>query len=454
MDEDKFELGKEAFHNNTTVHPLGLTMLILFGIALLLLPRRRAMIAVMACASFIAVGQRIVLFTLDFNFLRLLVIFGTVRIISRQEYVGFRWQPLDRWFTGWAVSALICYSLTNGGNGLIYKLGVSFEAIGMYFIVRMLVRDLDEVRGLVESMAAVSLIVFCIFLYEGKTGRNLFSVLGGVPEITLLRQGKLRCQGAYTHPILAGCFWATIVPLLFGRIFTPGPGRSLTIAGVFASLGVIFLCASSTPVCGLIAAAIGFGLFPARRYMRIVRWSIVISLTCLHMCMKNPVWHLISRTDLIGGSTGWHRFWVIDRGIYHFREWAVKGISDITHWDIFCNDVTNQYVTEGSRGGAVSLGIFLYMISIGFGNIGRLWRQVEKSRSDLILVWSIGVSLLVHIVNFFGVTYFGQIDMLWYIALALCAVSPTGVRVKSRVKPRQVSGQFSRSYDSVAYSKA
>ena len=108
MDEDKFELGKEAFHNNTTVHPLGLTMLILFGIALLLLPRRRAMIAVMACASFIAVGQRIVLFTLDFNFLRLLVIFGTVRIISRQEYVGFRWQPLDRWFTGWAVSALIC----------------------------------------------------------------------------------------------------------------------------------------------------------------------------------------------------------------------------------------------------------------------------------------------------------------------------------------------------------
>ena len=40
------------------------------------------------------------------------------------------------------------------------------------------------------------------------------AAMGGVPEITVVREGRLRCQGAFAHPILAGCFWAEQLPLI------------------------------------------------------------------------------------------------------------------------------------------------------------------------------------------------------------------------------------------------
>jgi hypothetical protein len=36
-----------------------------------------------------------------------------------------------------------------------------------------------------------------------------------------------------------------------------------------------------------------------------------------------------------------------------------------------------------------------------------------------ILAWGIGVSLWAHVVNHFGVTYFGQIWMGWYLVLGI-----------------------------------
>jgi hypothetical protein len=36
-----------------------------------------------------------------------------------------------------------------------------------------------------------------------------------------------------------------------------------------------------------------------------------------------------------------------------------------------------------------------------------------------MLAWALGVSLFVHAVSFIGVSYFGQITMLWYLSLAV-----------------------------------
>lgn len=426
-DEGQLVLGQTAFHNHTTVHPVGLAILLLLGIAMLALPRRRAMIPVLLCASFIAVAQRVVVFSLDFNFLRIIVLFGWARILLRQEYRGYKWKTLDYCVLAWATSSLVIYPISHGLSGIIYKLGVSFESLGMYFIIRILVRDLADVSALIDALAIISVPVACFFAIEWQTHRNPFSVFGGVPEITMIRQGKLRCQGAYAHPILAGCYWAAIFPLLIGRITLPGRGRILAAIGAMTSLAIVGMCSSSTPVVGVLAAIVGFVLFPVRGRMSLIRWATLAVLICLHMVMNNPVWHLIARTDLIGGSTGWHRFNVIDQCINHFHEWVLFGRASISHWNIFMNDITNQYVLEAVRGGGLTLLLFLTMTALAFGNIGRLWRSPDCGRRRVILVWALGVSLAVHTVNFMGVSYFGQIDMLWYTNLALTAVVPAAV---------------------------
>jgi len=69
--------------------------------------------------------------------------------------------------------------------------------------------------------------------------------------------------------------------------------------------------------------------------------------------------------------------------------------------------------------------------------VGRLWRRAaKKKRADLILSWALGVSLFVHCMSFLGVSYFGQISMLWYLSLAMIAsLSPTKSESKIAAAP-------------------
>ena len=55
-----------SFHNQTTVHPVGLMAVVILGLATLMLPRRWAFMPMLIMACFLAPGQRIVLALPDF----------------------------------------------------------------------------------------------------------------------------------------------------------------------------------------------------------------------------------------------------------------------------------------------------------------------------------------------------------------------------------------------------
>src|SRR5690606_21040287 len=116
-------------------------------------------------------------------------------------------------------------------GALINRLGASFDTVGMYFLFRMLVRSLEDLKQTVTWCAVAAVPVAVAFLIENRTGRNLFAFLGGVPQLTIVRDGRLRCQGAFPHAILAGCFWASLVPLFVAMWWQPRwPGARLVAA--------------------------------------------------------------------------------------------------------------------------------------------------------------------------------------------------------------------------------
>src|SRR5262245_36568186 len=89
------------FANRTTVHPLGLLIVLACAAAILVVPRRYACWPMIVIACFVGVAQRLVVGGLDFNFLRILVIAGALRILVRNESSGVRWGRLDTlliWF--------------------------------------------------------------------------------------------------------------------------------------------------------------------------------------------------------------------------------------------------------------------------------------------------------------------------------------------------------------------
>jgi hypothetical protein len=257
-------------------------------------------------------------------------------------------------------------------------------------------------------------------LFERATGNNPFLVLGRISRegmVTMTREGRFRCQGPFPHPIMFGLFWATLVPVFLGLSKTSRQ-KNLYWFATGASIIIIMLTVSSTPILTLIITLGLFSLFRYRHYGRKVAWGLCGLTVALHIVMNAPVWHLISRIRFIGGSTGWHRYHLINEAINHIREWALIGCRGTAHWGMGLRDVTNQYIAVGIKGGLVTLTLFVALLIMAVRTVGR-YSLSPISKKQQWFAWGICVSVLGHCVSFMGVSYFGQIQMLLYLTFAV-----------------------------------
>ncbi len=431
-------VGNLSYTNQNLVNPIGFLILVVLGIGVFVLSRRSVILPMLLMACFVSAAQRIIVLGLDFNFIRILVVCGALRLLIRREYLSFHRRPLDTWVLCWALSAIVFYTIRLATfGGFVNRMGFAFDSLGMYFLFRCWIRDWKDIDRLVQGLLWTSIPLALLFIIENRTGRNMFSIFGGVPYVTVIRQGRLRCQGAYSHAILAGCFWATILPFFCARWWKSGNGKMWAVTGSMAGLIIVMCSASSTPVLAVLCAILGGVGFYWRSQMRVIRWGVLAMLFGLHIVMAAPVWHLISRVSAVGGSTGWHRYNLIDQTIKHFSQWCVMGCSGrtVASWGVYAGDVTNQYILEGINGGAVTLCLFIGCVAVAFRETGKIWKQAPKSSYQLALSWAIGVSLFVHCANFIGVSYFGQITILWYLNLAMIG-SLSGSRKAARRKSK------------------
>jgi hypothetical protein len=434
------------YYGQTTIHPIGLVAVMLLGMAMLLLPRRYAVIPMIVMACFISPAQRIVILGADFNLIRIMVVFGFLRLLLRSEFEGLVMRPMDWLLIVWAATNTVAYTILHMSSAaLVNRLGFSFDAIGLYFLFRCLIRSWQDVDRVVLGFILISIPVALFFLLERSTGRNLFSVFGGVPEITLVREGRLRCQGPFPHAIMAGCFWAAVLPLICAWWWR-GPGsRILAAMGVAACAVIIIACASSTPVLAVLSGALAWSLYRYRSWLRAICWTGLGVLVLLHLVMLKPVWHLIARVSAVGGSTGHHRYKLIDAAVNHIGEWWLFGTDSTAHWGRGLQDLTNHYVLEGVRGGLLTLALFVALIVLAFRRVGYLQRaaDVTGEKYPRMLAWGLGVVLFVHVTSFFGVSYFGQIMMVWFLTLAMTgavqqpALKPAPVVVRRKVVPSE-----------------
>ncbi len=415
-----FEMFDHEWFNQTTVHPLGLLAVIVLGGAMLLLPRRYALIPMIIMACFIAPAQRFVVLTLDFNFLRVMVVAGLLRVILRNEVFLHRWRGLDTAVVLWSVTSTIVYSLLRPDfSATIMKLGYTFDAMGMYFLFRFLVRDWNDIALITKYFIFISVPVAGAFIIESITARNLFSIFGGVPEVTDMRQGRLRVQGAFAHPIIAGIFWASLIPFAFAFYRQPTRSRWLSWVALVTFSIIIYTTASSTPIAAAMICVFMMFLYPLRRYRHLMKWGAIGTLIALELVMNNHVWHLFSRIDFVGGSTGWYRYYLVELFIENFSSWWLVGTTDFYTWGAFpMGGVTNQYVWEGINGGLITLLAFVYMMYAAARAVGRLVRVTEGDKARSRIAWAMGVSLLAHSIIFFNTNYFGQITMVWFLLLA------------------------------------
>lgn len=388
---------------------------ILLGVLTLIVPGKFLLVPYVIAACFVPTDQRVVIMELDFTVLRILVLVGVLRIFIRGELIRVNWHKLDHLIFAWLICGAFVYVIQwMSLKALVNRAGLLFDALGLYWLFRQKIRSWADIKFAFTVLAFCVVLMAPLIAIEASTGRNPFVLMGRV--ITKEREERLRCQGAFPHSIMLGLFCGILVPgfLTFAML---NKKNILYWLGAAAAVFIVIASASSTPLMVMAVMLLGLAFFKWRRYTPKAALAVIVMLTALHVVMQAPVWHLMARVNVVSGSTGYHRYKIIDQAIEHFDEWALIGSRSTAHWDWGTEDITNQYILEGVRGGLASLIFFLIMLYIAF-KISLESSLISQTLDQQRISWCLFIIMVGNGVGFLGVSYFGQMIMLWYMMLA------------------------------------
>lgn len=431
----------------TSLNPLALLVVFIMSILAIVLRRENAFIPLAITAVYITMAQKVIIASIDFTLLRVLIIIYFFRlIVFDRENSTFPFSKIDFFMFAWAISSIITYTILWGTfSRFVYKAGILYDSLGAYIIGRCLIRDIDDFERIVKAIVIILIPLAGAMMLEKMTGKNVFHFLGGVPEYAIIRDGKIRCQGSFRHPILTGTFAATTVPMIISLWWFDSRLRKYVIIGTACAAVICVATASSGPLMSLSAGLGAMVFWRFRRYLCATRWTIFVSIFVLHFfVMKSPVWHLIGRLSNVIGGGGWHRAYLIDQAVKYFSDWWLVGVKVTGHWmptqlayDPTRADITNHFIAQGVDGGLITMVLFIMICIHGFKGVGKGLHEAEEYPFYMrIGIWSMGATLFSHIVTFTSVSYFDQITVFWYMLFAFIAAIQYGPLLGSGEKLR------------------
>jgi hypothetical protein len=430
------QIGSGADGSN--MHPAVLVITLLAVLATLWLPKRYALIPLIVVAFLTPWGQQLSL-GVHFFAHRIVIIAGLIRLLqtklsTKSSLFVPKLQLIDKAIFALIIAHTTAYILLYRTSGAItYECGFLLEAGGGYLLCRYFIQDQKAILEVAKTLAVVAGILSVCMGFESLTRVNVFSYINSFPIVPWIRLGRVRAQGSFANSITSGTFGATLFPLFFW-LWKSTKEKLLGSIGIVASTAIVVTSMSGTGVMTFVGAILALCLWPIRKKMRILRWSIVILVLLLALAMKAPVWFIIAKFDVIGGH-GWDRAHLIDLAVHHFFDWALLGTKDNAAWGFVSWDECDEFVFQAESGGIACFILFIVIISRGFGMIGRARKRVEGRRLEWFY-WCLGAVLFAHVMGFWGIDYFDRIRVWWYLFLAMIPAATMGVRVPA-VKRRK-----------------
>ena len=357
----------------------------------------------------------------SFTVVRIVIMVGILRAWSGGFLKFDVTHPMDRLLGLFVVIVMLsgfAYPW-NGGDAFVTRLRISMDVAGTYLFARAYLAERESLERFAIGLAAVLIPFGLMMFYERISGNNPYRILGGQSLMAIVRDGRIRAQGSFGTPILAGTVAATALPFL-ASIWHQH--KTLALAGLLAALVTIFSTSSSGPIgTAMVAMAVMCGWKWRSHVGTILVW-LVVALLVLHFIKSRPVWYLMALMDFVGGSTGWHRAYLIDMAIKHLDEWWAFGTDFTRHWmpyglasDPNHCDITNYYIQLGVTGGLALTGA---LIAIQWRSF-RLLRQEITNRFandglEKFRLWCLGSALAAHAVTFLSISYFDQMHVFYW----------------------------------------
>jgi len=426
---------------SSAFNPVVLLIVLIVGIMMLVREHRQVIAPFLVASILIPMDQVVVIGPLHFPMLRVLLLFGMVRMArakmsSKTAVFSGGMTRLDKvviWFELFTVANALL--LWRDGGMFVRQAGDLFTLFGIFFLMRHLIRDNDDSEVAIRTLAYIAMAVAAIMTFEQITGRNPYGLLGGANAAfygsVITREDRLRSVAGFGHPLLAGTFGAIVLPLFIGLWLKDRKNFKLMIAGLGASTVIVWTSASSTPMLAYAAGIMALCMWPLRKLMRPIRWGIVMLLVSLHLVMKAPVWQLIDRMSIVGGSSGYHRYQLVDQCIRHFGDWWLFGVKDTGAWGWDMWDTANQYVSVADSTGLIPLILFVATLTYGFKYAVKSRDAWAGNKNMQLYSWALGGALFANCVGFFGISYWDQTQVVWYAFLAIIVASCHAIPAES-----------------------
>jgi len=430
----------------SVMHPLVLIALILAGLIIFLLPKRFVIVTVLVMAFMIPIGQQLVLGGLHVLTLRIVILMALIRAMSSMLFSHSRafaggFNTLDKVFLLWSFFHIVAFLMlfSFAPAAIVNQFGFVWDTIGGFLVLRFLIQDEDDVDRVIATFAFLAGSLATCMLIERYAMVNVFGLLGGMRAVPEMRDGLVRAQATFSHPLLAGTFGATLIPLFF-LYWHKGKSKTVAIIGILGATIMAICASSSTPFLAYAAGVGAVCLWPFRKQMRLFRWGIVLLLVAMQVVMKAPVWFVIGHISLFGSSSSDHRAYLIDVFVRHFSDWWLMGTNSAGSWGWDMWDTSNQYVAEGESGGLAAFICFIWILSICFSRIGKARKAVEGEIDKEWYFWFLGCALFSHVIGFFGISYFDQTRMTLFALIVLIVTATIPVLAAQKQTELQPDG--------------
>jgi hypothetical protein len=354
---------------------------------------------------------------------------GFIRVIARREFSFSTLIKVDKALIWLYIYTTIVF-LLRSSEGQASAIGAVIDAFLCYFTFRGLLGDLEDFRWFLHAFLILLAPYTLLILFESFTRHNLFSSMGGVADGTWVRGNRIRCFGSFRQPDTLGMFAASFLPLYIGLACIIKE-RKRALIGICLCLAIVWAANAGGAAAGAGMGLLGWLFWPLRTKMRKVRWGIAGLIAALALVMKVPVWYLFAHVSNITGGDGWHRSYLIDVAYHHFGKWWLWGmpINETSGWFPYGlgtrsqADITNQFISLGLAAGVGAIILFILLLKRAYSGLGKTLAVVRSSTLETsnaeFLLWGLGVVLAVHITNWFGITYFDQMYVVWFMQLAV-----------------------------------
>lgn len=350
----------------------------------------------------------------------------------------FNWQMHDlllaagsSWIT---FSMVMIYGIE---RGLPSGLGITLDLIVPYFIARVAIRNFHDLRRTLIALAPI-FFAFAILLpveaylqerFIRDTAAAIFGGLGtseyGMSSAFLVasdtRYGLLRATGPFSHPILAGTFFASLMPLYYWSGVRGWPRLLGAGAGCFAVFTL-----SSAALLALVMFCIMAAYDYFRRNITFLSWPLFIYCTAslavvIHLLSENGLISVIIRYTLTP-QTGYYRLLIWEYGTESVKTNPMFGIGfeqfEALSW--MGDSIDAHWLNLAVRHGLPPAILLLSLtVAVIWGCARSASRFSEPNSSTLI---GFAITLATLLVVAFSVAYFGGM-LIWFVIIVGIATS-------------------------------